>query len=303
MKSPLSKLTLGTAQFGQSYGIANTSGSPELKDICRMLEAAAEEGINSIDTAAAYGNSEAILGQALAETGLKNHFHICTKITPLESELSPKEAREIIFSSLEHSREHLGINTLPLVLFHREENLVYTDALAEALNNGLCERIGVSVASPAGLRSALARTEIEAVQIPTNLLDHRFTQSGLLDQCAAQKVDVFVRSAFLQGLLLMNDADTPPHLRAIQPARSSLQAIAQRLGIPLTDMLLLALTVHPAIKSVVFGAETIQQLRENTRVLRSAPLPSTLTSQLQTLPSVPDWLLDPASWEKHIQTK
>jgi aryl-alcohol dehydrogenase-like predicted oxidoreductase len=73
---PLSRLMIGTAQFGLDYGVANHSGIPGFMEICAMLKEAASAGINCLDTAAGYGSSEEVIGRALAETGLKDFFFV-----------------------------------------------------------------------------------------------------------------------------------------------------------------------------------------------------------------------------------
>ena len=65
-----SKMMLGTVQFGLNYGIANKEGQPSLEKVKGILRSAAEFGVNTLDTAAAYGTSEEVLGQALEESGL-----------------------------------------------------------------------------------------------------------------------------------------------------------------------------------------------------------------------------------------
>lgn len=59
----LSRLMLGTAQLGMAYGVANTAGRPDFRQAVRLIAAAADGGVNCFDTAAAYGDSEVILGR------------------------------------------------------------------------------------------------------------------------------------------------------------------------------------------------------------------------------------------------
>ena len=58
----LSAMTIGTVQLGMNYGIANDAGQPDEAKSFAMLRAAFENGITSLDTAAAYGNSEEVIG-------------------------------------------------------------------------------------------------------------------------------------------------------------------------------------------------------------------------------------------------
>ena len=60
-------MTLGTAQFGMDYGITNSNGQVHLDDAIEIIRSAIAEGIEYIDTAAAYGNSDKVIGEALSE--------------------------------------------------------------------------------------------------------------------------------------------------------------------------------------------------------------------------------------------
>ena len=71
----LSKLALGTVQFGLDYGISNKTGQVEAKDVKSILEHARRQGLKTLDTAAAYGTSEEVLGDTIATS----HFEIFSK--------------------------------------------------------------------------------------------------------------------------------------------------------------------------------------------------------------------------------
>ena len=86
----ISKLILGTVQFGLNYGIANSEGKPDLNKVRAILRCAADHGIRILDTAAAYGDSETVIGTVFAEdSALKNHFQVVSKIPPLPQDVSP----------------------------------------------------------------------------------------------------------------------------------------------------------------------------------------------------------------------
>ena len=60
------KLGLGTVQFGTDYGISNKLGQTSADEVRKILEFAAGHGIRYLDTAPAYGTSEAVLGENLS---------------------------------------------------------------------------------------------------------------------------------------------------------------------------------------------------------------------------------------------
>ena len=61
----ISELSLGTVQLGVSYGINNQSGKPDRTQAFGILDTALTNGISALDTAAAYGDSEQVIGQWL----------------------------------------------------------------------------------------------------------------------------------------------------------------------------------------------------------------------------------------------
>lgn len=291
---------LGTAQFGQTYGVANRSGAPSFSEICAMLAEAAEAGVNSLDTAYGYGDSEKILGRALLETGLRDHFFIVTKTNNLlPPGLSGGEAEIQIRTSVEESLRRLQADRVDVVLLHRDTNPAYLSVLDRCRTAGLIGAAGVSVGSVSNAERFLPDPCLRAVQAPLNVLDRRFDH---FVQAVHQRQGlVFARSCYLQGLLLMNDEATPPHLRPVQGDRAYFQKAAEELGVSLPELLLRAMLRRPEITSVVIGTENQLQLRENLRISHLPPLPETACRLLDGFsPTVPEWLVDPPQWASRI---
>jgi aryl-alcohol dehydrogenase-like predicted oxidoreductase len=59
----MSKLILGTVQFGLEYGVNNQKGIPSSNEIKKILDFAFKRKINILDTAEAYGNSQERIGE------------------------------------------------------------------------------------------------------------------------------------------------------------------------------------------------------------------------------------------------
>lgn len=294
---------LGTVQFGQPYGVANRSGVPEFSEVCAMLEEAASAGVNGLDTALAYGDSEKVLGRALKETGLRDHFFVVTKTDgTLSPDLPLTEATRAIRAGVEQSLERLQMDHLPMVLLHRDTAPLHLDALAACREEGLIEACGVSVASVENARKLLPHPDLAAVQVPMNVLDHRFC--AFARSVRLRRGRVFVRSCYLQGLLLMADEVTPPHLRVVESTRTILRRLAESAGLPLPELLLRAMLQRDEVDSVVVGVENLAQLRENLRIFQAGPLPAGVTERLALVDrNVPDWVVDPAQWPEHAETR
>lgn len=290
----VSALTLGAVQLGMPYGVANQSGQPDEKEARAILAAAYEGGISCIDTAAAYGHSEAVIGRSLVDLGLRERMTIVTKVPALTGDApDAREARRQIAQSITRSLERLGVERLGICLFHREDDIRFSAALLED------ERVavaGCSVMTRDGLRATIAHG-LRAVQIPVSLVDTRCTRTGDATLAAVQGVAVFARSVYLQGLLLMPEDRIPAHLAGIVPARRALEQVAAAAQLSLGELALRYVLGLPGVRSVVVGAESVEQVRRNAAHAARGPLPAAVARAAEAaVPPLPDALITPHCW-------
>jgi aryl-alcohol dehydrogenase-like predicted oxidoreductase len=140
---------------------------------------------------------------------------------------------------------------------------------------------------------------LRAWQIPSNLLDRRYTHSGLTAAAQAAGITVFARSSFLQGLLFLNDTTTPPFLRAVNPARRQLQGIARRFGLSMEALAIRWILSRSDIRSVVVGMETLDQIQENVTLFAQGALPPEVIAAVTAFePNLPAFVVSPPEWEK-----
>ena len=260
------KLGLGTVQFGLDYGISNRTGRTPAEDVADILEFAAGQKIQILDTAPAYGDSEAVLGQAL---GGRQEFRIVTK-TPgnLFEKSAPGETENHIRSSLSLSLEKLRVKSAYGLLVHHGQDLISPmgDKIFSTLQSlqaeGLVKKIGASVYSPEELTPILDRFEIDLVQLPLNPLDQRFISSGLLKRLRQRGVEVHARSTFLQGLLLLPVDQVSPHFR---PILDTLKQFHHALKVENIDAVSACLRFSLGLEEVdhlVCGVNSIAHLKE-----------------------------------------
>jgi aryl-alcohol dehydrogenase-like predicted oxidoreductase len=295
----LSRLTLGTVQFGLAYGIANQGGKPAYETCREIMAEAYAAGIRCFDTAAAYGESESVLGRALAELGIADAVTLVSKSRPLDPTIEdPTLIKQQIEASLQDSLKHLRVEQLPVFLFHREADLRWMEILAALRERGLIARIGVSVDTAAGAESAAAEPLVVAVQLPHNLFDHRFSAGPWFQSKSADSL-LFARSAFLQGLLLMPEARIPAALHVVIPARRRIEQLAAEAGMTMPELCLRYSLSFPAIDSVLIGVDSVAQLKENIAIAAKGPLPTDLIEQIHAaVPDFPETIVRPALWPK-----
>ena len=294
----LSRLMIGTVQFGLNYGVANKTGQPSFRDVCDILSAAFAGGVTCLDTARAYGTSEDVLGQALAELGMADKVTVVTKIAHLDDGLTAAEAERQIEESVTQSLKRLRLKTLPICLIHHEESFQYFDSVLKLKERGLVEEVGASVMTPPMAKTIVNSGKVAAMQMPTSVLDRRYVRAGVFKDCRMRGVALFVRSIYLQGLLLMQDADVPaPLAPAVTPVLGKLRALAAEAGMSLAEMAVRYVLALEGVTCGVVGVETVAQMKDNIAIFNRGPLDASLMRAVTAaVPDLPDSILMPNKW-------
>ncbi len=294
------RLILGTVQLGLPYGIANATGKPNQEEANAIVRTAWEGGVRTFDTAQGYGDSESVLGAALAALGAAGTACVITKLAP-----ALPDAEAEIVAALHASRARLGVPRFHCVMLHREEQLPLLDgyvgsALAAARDAGLLEHIGISVYSPERALAALRHPLTDVVQVPTSLFDRRFVENGVFALADELGKTVHIRSVFLQGVLLMPPEQLPACLAPLAPFAAAFHAACTAAGMP-SSHAALAWALHTFPRAgILFGAETARQVRENLAFLHHpGHIPSSFVAKLNAImpPQLPE-LLNPSLWER-----
>lgn len=284
------KLALGTVQFGLEYGIANREGRVTMDAAASIVRIARLAGMDTLDTAAAYGDSEARLGTI----GVAD-WRVVSKLPPL-----PEPCDDIsgwAVASARASLTRLKVSRVYGLLLHRPDQLLGSggdrlfDALQQLKAEGLVRKIGISIYDPSELDALWSRFPCDLVQAPFNLLDRRLVTSGWLTRLADEGVELHVRSVFLQGLLLMSSDRREPAFRRWTPLWEGFDRWLAQTGMtPLQACLRDALAV-PEIARVIVGVDSLQQL---TEILAAADGPADRVPD--ALRTEDRDLLNPARW-------
>lgn len=286
------KVALGTVQFGLEYGVANQAGRVQLEDAKNILQQATAQGIDTLDTAIAYGDSEGILGQAGVDG-----WNVVTKLPALPEGCA--DVASWVVAQIEGSLSRLGVSQLHGVLLHRPDQLLGENgkplfkALQHLKAQGITRKIGVSVYGPEELDRLRGEMQFDLVQAPLNILDRRLVESGWAKKLKAQGTELHVRSAFLQGLLLMQAEQRPEKFARWSSIWSEWARWLDETGLtPLQACLGYALGVEDVDK-VVVGVDSVKQLQE------------ILVASHSALPSLPNWpqpidtdLINPGHWNQ-----
>ena len=291
-------MVLGTVQLGLDYGIANQKGKPAFKEAFEIVDTARMEGIKFFDTAQAYGESEKILGLCFGEMRKKvSGFNPCV-ITKLRPDIDPTEISTVL-REIDASLKRLGIEKLWGFMLHRESWLdmgrkTLSKAILEIKSEERFAHFGISIYSPEKAVEALHTDGIDIIQLPFNVFDQRVLDSKIFPLADKMGKRVFIRSIYLQGLLLMAPSHLPSRMARF---REDLERYRTMIGPRDVSRKLaaLAFVVRNAPKAFfVLGAETPEQVAENASLYRKA-LETTLPD-LNSLARHDPQLINPSLW-------
>ena len=284
------KLAIGTAQFGLSYGVSNSHGQITLHKADEILEHAFNQGISTLDTAIAYGNSEETLGAI----GV-SRFDIVTKLPKIES------LRTTISSWVElqvsQSLNRLKVPKLHAIMLHNACDLLepYGIELYEALcglrDSGVCAKIGWSIYQPSELDQTIPLYKPDIIQFPFNPLDQRIVCSQWLEKLERQGTELHCRSIFLQGLLIMPPSKRPRYFdRFATQLREWDHFVKTQNGDNVACCLRHALS-EERINKYVIGIEDLAQLKQilAVNIAQKEPYPDPNNR-------MPEELINPSCW-------
>ena len=278
------KLCLGTAQFGLDYGVANKKGKPSLERAFEMLDFACERGIRWFDTAQAYGNAEEVLGEYLAHRGNLSEFHLISKLVPKGFD----DAYECVFKDIEEavlsSLKKLHIHALEGFLFHTPD-YIYREDLVEQMirvrEKGLVRNIGVSIYETKHALDAARMEWVDYIQVPYSVFDQRLSHTDFFDLTRRNNKKVFARSAFLQGLTVMDVSDIPEGLEKAKGYVEELAALCIKYGLSRLEVSELFSLNDERIAFFVFGGDSVPQLKEVVEISERGDLPESLKRVLR----------------------
>lgn len=284
-----SRLGLGTVQFGTAYGITNARGQVDRQSVAAILDAGRAAGIRLIDTAAAYGTAEQVIGPLVAG---RADYTVVTKTLP--NPANPQSAAD----RARQSHRTLGGGRLHGLLVHHASDLQAAQgpelwkALLELRDGGLFAGIGISAYITDDLLGLARRFRPAIMQLPVSILDQRLVRQGTLAALKDLGVEIHVRSAFLQGLVFMDPRKLPPRLAHARERLTAFHARLRGLGMsPLQAAIRFLLSVRE-VDNVVVGTTSVDELQEIIDAARLGPA----DASWHELAIDDDVLLDPRQW-------
>ncbi len=292
-------LVLGTAQFDSNYGIANAgkTGQPDQITVNAIVKEAWESDIQEFDTAQGYGKSEQVLGEALTKLGVSTEALVISKFDPALDHLD----RNILSNAVGESLSRLGVPSLYGMMLHKEEMLsAWDNGLSKIFHtlvvSGKIKHIGISVYSPEKAIQALNTDGIDMVQLPTNILDRRFETAGVFQLAEEKKKKIYIRSVFLQGLILMDMEEISRRMFLAKHVIEKLEEISRDLKLSRQELALGYVKSEMPNAKVVFGADTPLHVKENVACWEGELSTSSVDKVKTIFDYVDEKILNPALW-------
>lgn len=244
------KIMIGAAQFGNNYETSdyqkNMAGVAH-----EIMEIAINSGIDWVDTAYEYGSSEGILGS------MSKKLNIVTKVFSRDPDTAVNMFKE--------SLDRLNVKSVDGLLVHSVDDKCgeeLFDALYKLKDAGLTKNIGISVYDPEDALAFSDKYPLDIIQIPVNIVDQRFVETGTMHKIAKRGIKIHIRSVFLKGLLFANPEDIADHCAPLIPSLLLLKQLARDNNISVLDLLIGYVKSLIYVDKIIIGAHSVTQLKK-----------------------------------------
>lgn len=285
------RIAIGTAQFGLDYGVANVQGKVPLAEARKILAYADQKGISVLDTAAAYGESETVLGNLNI-----SNWNVITKIPGI-----PRDSQNVYESTLRcvaESCTRLKQNRLYGILLHNPADLLSAAgsqlyrAMQKLKSDGIVKKIGISVYAPEEIAELIAEHNFDIIQCPMSIIDRRLSESGWLERLKQMNIEVHVRSIFLQGLLLMSKQSRPGKFNRWSETWNAWDQLLESLSLTALQACVHFIKKFHEVDRIVVGIDSVSQLSEIIEAYEAVPLE--ISDKIRS--NDPD-LINPSRWK------
>jgi aryl-alcohol dehydrogenase-like predicted oxidoreductase len=294
----LSRFALGTVQFGMEYGVCNSSGKPTQNEIDRVMEYLISEGINFLDTAIDYGDSHRAISSSIS---MHNNISVVSKISSVSFLNNSTLA-------VDKALEELGQSFLFGLLLHDtkllnswNENLCST--VKSLKSSGRIKYFGVSIYRNEEFLLAIENSDIDIIQIPFNIFDHRYLTLGWQKLAKDNNKLIVIRSIYLQGLLLMDVDKISPKLIDAKGYIDILDKLSLKYSVSRLELVFGFVDFFAKDCVMLFGVQNLQEAKENIDIFNQS---KKLTKKLkrsdisyivEKLKGIKEDIYNPSNWK------
>jgi len=287
------KLVLGSAQFGMDYGISNELGKVNEKEVRKILSLASLNGIYEVDTAINYGTSQSILGRQ------NKKFSFSTKLPNFC--LDSHSIKNKVHEYLENSYSELSTNKIDILYLHSSYQLLENNGerlhavLEELKFNKKIKRIGISVYDLDKTLEIISKFDIDVIQAPINIFDRRFLDKNFILEIRKKNINLYARSIFLQGLLLMPFNKVPNYFHKWKDIFVNWNSwLTENNLTPLQACISYVMNIDD-INNFIVGVNSVDQFKEIIQCYRASEKINNFKHEYLNISN----LIDPTLWKIH----
>ena len=297
----ISSISLGTVQLGMDYGLGEHNSKPEKEYAFKLLDEAVNKGVNILDTANNYGESEQVIGEWLKTVKDDKKPMIVTKIGPFDHS-SAEVLEKDIYAQTEKCLEDLSVDQIDILMIHdyadyKNSPDVVKRVFDELKKSGKIRLTGISVYSRDDYFE-VARSGFDSVQIPLNIFDLKQIDNGGIKALADAGMMIFTRSVFLQGLVFLKQEDLDPRMDFCAPYLEKFLMLCDEFKLsPGVLAMSFAMSVQ-GVTSLVLGCQTLDQIDNNCEMIDAIRMLSAEEMQKihEAFVNIDPRVIDPRCW-------
>ena len=299
----LSVFSLGTVQLGMDYGLGNNTAKPQKEYAFEVLDCAMNSGVNTLDTANNYGDSEIVIGEWMRGLDETCRPLIVTKVGPFDHS-SPENLKADILKQTEKCLETLGVTQIDILMAHNFEDyekdpIILRETFAELKAKGLIRYSALSAYSHHDY-TLIAESGFDAVQIPLNVFDWTQIENGGIQAIADAGMMIFVRSVFLQGLVFLKPEQVESRIEFCKPYLEKYLQLCDEFEMSPAVLAMSYVLSVPGVTTVVLGCQTPEQVKSNCHMIDEVKeLTQEQMGKLHdAFANIDPRVIDPREWNK-----
>jgi len=302
----LSAFQLGTVQLGMKYGLGADSDKPSEETAFAMLDKAMELGVNNLDTANNYGDSQKVIGRWLCRRRAEGKAlpFVITKIGPLKHGSFDLLRDDVLFQT-EGCKKELGMEKLDCLMLHdfedyEEDGDALRKIFEEMKKEGFCRTNAISAYSHHDY-GMIAASGFDATQVNLNVFDWSRIDDGGIQKIADAGMKIFVRSTFLQGLVFHTPEDLDPRMSFCAPTVKRWNELCREFDMEPSVLAMSFILSVPGITCAVLGCDTEKHVILNCDMMNKVTKlsPEQMNILHEAFKDTPADVLNPGVWFNH----
>lgn len=299
-KRILGRTGLEVSVLGMGGLFVSKVGGEGREEACRAVRRALELGVNYVDTAPTYADSEEVLGLALE--GVAQPYILSTKLGGRPQPFNPQD-KDALRASVEESLRLLKRDTIDILMIHEPDRPGQYDwwsdydrfhgpvceLLAELKAEGIIRFTGLGGTTAYELPPIMATGAYDVVLTAFNYsLLWREAEIAVLPEAKRQNMGIIIGSPLQQGALARRfDEEVNSGARWLSPPRREqykrLYAFLDEVGLPLPEVALRWVLSNPDVSTILMGARSVAEVEQNVQAIEKGPLPQDLLDRLQEI--------------------